>query len=115
MEKRTKIQLALLPVVLALGFYKFVLPNLPQPLPDCDSTEVVALTQQILSESPLLQAMTIGSEVTLDGHTEDRFDDANNQRICKAILKTALGSERAEYVVQWHDESKGTIWVEFLE
>ena len=103
--------------VLCLISTNLLLVGCSQRVPKCDEKEVVALTQQILKDSPMLQAL--GSEmdggIKLDQHAEESYDKDKDKRTCKAILTSALGTEKAIYTVEWHDKEKGNMWVEFAQ
>ena len=94
--------------VVALGWNAISASSVPA----CDAPEVVSAANQVLQESPLMQLLEIQiSEV--QSPVEKRY--ANDERLCQAIVNSAMGAERVSYTVEWHDASKGTFWVEFVE
>jgi hypothetical protein len=89
------------------------IPYLEGSLPRCDSADVVALAEKIVRDA-LLVKMT-GLEVKrLSFPVEQGYDRAAEARVCRGVLAHSQGEEQIQYSVEWHDQSKGLIWVRIL-
>jgi hypothetical protein len=82
-------------------------------VPSCDSKEVVTLAQRIIKEGPL--SLLLGDSFQgLSMPAEQSYDTAREQRVCRAVVAVGGQQVPVRYTVEWHDKSKGLIWVQFL-
>lgn len=82
-------------------------------LPNCNSPEVVRLTNQIVSESPAVQLLGL-SDISIYSHGEKHYNSSSETRICRAVLKSPMGDEAISYSVEWHNKNAGEFWVQIL-
>jgi hypothetical protein len=82
-------------------------------VPSCDSKEVVTLAQRIIKEGPL--SLVLGDSVQgISMPGEQSYDTAREQRVCRAVVIVDGQEVPVRYTVEWHNKSKGLIWVQFL-
>ncbi len=82
-------------------------------LPSCDAPEVVSLGEKVIRDAPLVKLS--GLQVKgISLPAERSYDPSVEKRVCRAMLTHALGEEAIQYSVEWHDKSKGMIWVQIL-
>jgi hypothetical protein len=82
-------------------------------VPSCDSKEVVKLAQRIVHEGPLSLLLGEGFQ-GISMAAEQSYDTAREQRVCRAMVTVGGQELPVRYTVEWHDKSKGLIWVQFL-
>ena len=82
-------------------------------LPNCNSPEVVQLTNQIVSESPAVQILGL-TDISISSHGEKHYNSSSETRFCRGVLKTPLGDEVISYSVEWHNKNTGEFWVQIL-
>lgn len=89
------------------------IPYVRGTLPSCDSPNVVALAEKIVRDAPLVRTSGLAIKgITLP--VEQEYDRTEEARVCRGILEHARGEEGIRYTVEWHDQSKGVIWVRIL-
>jgi hypothetical protein len=104
---------AALAVVGAAWIGVFLAAHMAGSLPDCDSKEVVALTEKVIRDAPLIKLS--GLQVKgISIPAERSYDASRESRLCRAMLSHALGEEGIQYTVEWHDKNKGLIWVQLV-
>ena len=102
-----------LAVVGALEFIVVTSLYMAGTVPSCDSKEVVTLAQRIIKEGPL--SLLLGDSFQgLSMPAEQSYDTAREQRVCRAVVAVGGQQVPVRYTVEWHDKSKGLIWVQFL-
>ena len=109
----------LVPVFAGIGVLAILIGLLSligPPLPEVDSPEVVALAEQALQESPALKLTgEIVGKVKITNPGEVSYDSKKPRRVARAELTTKLGKGVIYYSVEWHNKSKGIIWVQIQE
>jgi hypothetical protein len=65
----------------------------PQPLPDCDTSEVRTALQEMLDNT----APPPTAATTIEQVSQTSFDEAKDTRTCAAVAKFAAGEEKLDY------------------
>jgi hypothetical protein len=82
-------------------------------VPSCDSKDVVGLADRIVKEGPM--SLLLGDNFRgVSMPAEQSYDAARERRVCRAMITVASQEVPVSYTVEWHDKSKGLIWVQFL-
>ena len=75
---------------------------IPRRLPECSSTEVVQVLEQVI------RSMPVGATTnSIDGHREVSFDRDANVRHGECFAHTQTGDISVKYMVEWQDRDKG--------
>jgi hypothetical protein len=82
-------------------------------LPECSSSDAVALAQQLIIAAPLNQARGVNTAVVSSG-IEVPEQSSNERRVCLGLLTTELGQEPLKYSVSWQDRTAGRFLVQIL-
>jgi hypothetical protein len=83
-------------------------------LPSCDASEVLQLAESIIQKAPLVSEQGLKID-GIKSPGEIQSESISSRRACRAILRLSEGELPMKYTVEWHNQSRGEIWVQIVE